>query len=126
MKFLKTIIEIIGACGRYTPSKNMVPPPPPPKTAPISLPIIRPLLGDKAPRWADETHTKCGCDLCQHWNPLIAQIEAQLDDNGKKLLEELVNDWMHNNDDLGVANAKLEGNWPGWEEMKNFKPKDTQ
>lgn len=79
-------------------------------------------MGDKAPRWTDDTKTVCGCDFCQHWSPLIASIEAQLDDSGKKLLDELVNDWIHVGEDLCVANSKLEGVWPGWEEMKNFKP----
>lgn len=83
---------------------------------------IRPLLGDKAPRWTDETQTECGCDHCQHWSPLIDRISSQLDEEGKKLLEELVSDWMHQSDDLGVANAKLDGEWPGWEAMKDFKP----
>ena len=66
-------------------------------TTPLS--VIRPLLGDKAPRWTDETQTKCGCDLCNHWSPMIAHIKNQLDENGKELLNELVNEWMHNRED---------------------------
>lgn len=91
------------------------------------LPVIRPRLGDIITSdWTDETQKKCGCDLCTRWGPLTARIEYQLDKNGKELLNELINEWMHNREDLDVANAKLDGNWPGWEDMKNFKPKDTQ
>ena len=75
------------------------------------LPVIRPLLGDKAPRWTDETRTKCGCDFCNHWIPLVVHIEDQLDKNGKELLNELVNEWMHTREDLDFANAKLDGSW---------------
>jgi hypothetical protein len=83
---------------------------------------IRPLLGDKAPRWTDETKTRCGCDFCQHWVPLIEHINAQLTDEGKKLLNELVDQWMNESEDLNVAEAKLDGSWPGWGAMKDFKP----
>ena len=88
-----------------------------------SLPAIRPLLGKKAPRWTDETQTECGCDSCQHWSPLIQHLEAKLDEEGRKLLAELVEDREYARMDLDLAEAKLEGSWPGWEEMKNFKPK---
>lgn len=88
----------------------------------MSLPTIRPLLGDKAPRWTDATETKCGCDHCQHWSPLLDHLLAQLDERGKELLNELVGDWMNQSDDLCLANAKLAGDWPGWEKMKEFKP----
>lgn len=122
MKFLKFLSEA-GRGGYIPPPSPVWPPPPTPPKPP--LPVIRPLLGEKAPRWTDETHTECGCDLCQHWSPLIEHIRYQLDDKGKELLEELVNHWGNQSDDLGVANAKLDGTWPGWEDMKNFKPKDT-
>jgi hypothetical protein len=87
-----------------------------------SLPPICPLLYNKAPRWTDETKTECGCDFCQHWHPLIKHLQAQLDDEGKKLLNELVEQWMNESQDLEVDEAKLAGDWPGWEAMKNFKP----
>ncbi len=79
------------------------------------LPTIHPLRHDKATRWTDETQTECGCDYCQHWSPLIAHLDAQLNEEGRKLLDELVCDWMNQSDDVGAANAKLEGTWPGWE-----------
>ncbi len=86
------------------------------------LPPILHLRHDKAPRWTDETKTHCGCDHCQHWSPLIDHLNAQLNEEGKKLLDELVTHWMHQSDDLGAANGKLAGDWPGWEAMKNFEP----
>ncbi len=87
----------------------------------MSLRPIRPLL-ESPPRWTDETKTHCGCNHCQHWSPLIDHIEAQLDAEGNKLLRELTDHWGYQNEDLAVANAKLEGDWPGWEQMKHFKP----
>lgn len=91
-----------------------------------SLPAIRPLLGDKAPRWTDETQTECGCDSCQHWSPLIQHIEAQLDERGRELLKELVEDREYAHMDLDLAECKLNGSWPGWEKMKDFKPEPHQ
>ncbi len=88
-----------------------------------ALPEIHPLLGDKAPRWTDETQTKCGCDLCQHWLPLIAHIRAQLNEEGNHLLNELVDQWMNDAMDKDVAEAKLNGTWPGYEHIKeSFTP----
>ena len=87
------------------------------------LSSIRPLLGNKAPRWTDETKTECGCDLCQHWFPLIEHIGAQLDESGKKMLNEFVMQWFVYSENLAIAESKLSGEWSGWEEMKNFKPK---
>lgn len=88
----------------------------------IPLPPIRPRQFDKAPRWTDDTQTKCGCDFCQHWDPLIEHIRAQLNDEGKKLLDELVNQWLSESQDLEVDEAMLNGTWPGWEAMRYFKP----
>lgn len=65
----------------------------------------------------------CDCDHCQDWYPLIKRLEAQLDAHGRELLDLLACDWMNQSDDLGVANAKLAGDWPGWEAMKDFKPR---
>ncbi len=78
----------------------------------MSLPTIHPLAEGIQGRGPNG---ECLCNHCRHWSPLIAHLEAQLDENGRALLEELVNDWMCQSDDLGAANGKLEGNWPGWE-----------
>ena len=84
---------------------------------------IRPLLGDKAPRWIDvEGKSKCGCDFCQHWSPLIDHIDSELSPERRELLNELTDEWMNLREELSVANSKLDGSWPGWEAMKDFKP----
>ena len=87
------------------------------------LPPIRPLMGDKAPRWTDETQTECGCDFCQHWHPIIQHIRAKLDGEELKLFDEFAEDWDNKWEDLCYAEARLYGTWPGWEAIKNFKPK---
>lgn len=92
----------------------------PPESPP--LPTIHPLLGDKAPRWTDEAETKCGCDQCQHWSPLIQHIGSELSAERHRLLNDLVEDWVNTREELSLANAKLDGSWPGWEAMKGFKP----
>lgn len=84
----------------------------------MSLPAIHPLLGNKAPRWADKEETQCGCDLCRHWSPLIQHVGEQLDQNGKSLFSELVNDWLEQGTDLDIAESKLAGTWPGWGWLK--------
>lgn len=65
---------------------------------------------------------KCECHWCTHWLPLIQQIDAQLDEPSRKLFDEYVTHVGHLEMDLDVANAKLDGDWPGWEAMKDFKP----
>lgn len=80
----------------------------------MTLPTIHPLRGDKALRWTDETKTKCGCDHCQHWSPLVEHLEAQLNEKGRKLLAELTTNWMNAGEERDVAEAKLAGTWPGW------------
>lgn len=87
----------------------------------MNLPTIRPLI-ENPPRWTDGTETECGCNWCQHWYPIIKHIEAQLDEEGKKLFNELGEHYDHVEMDGDVAQAKLDGGWPGWEKMKDFKP----
>lgn len=97
---------------------EVLPPEPPP------LPIIHP------PRSSDEPSGRgpegeCLCNDCRHWGPLITHIRAQLDERGQELLNELVDYYGNVEMDLDVANAKLDGSWPGWEAMKGFKPSDN-
>ena len=85
------------------------------------LPTIHPL------RSPDDTQDRgpldeCLCDRCGHWSPLVAHIYAQLDERGKALLDELNNHYGNIEMDLDVANAKLDGSWPGWEALKGFTP----
>ena len=65
---------------------------------------------------------ECFCNWCRHWNPLLDNIRLQLDDHGKELLAEYVNYTMFAMEDGDVNAAKLNGEWPGWEALKGFKP----
>ena len=85
------------------------------------LPTIHPL------RSPDDTQDRgpldeCLCDDCRHWHPLSTHIRAQLDERGKALLDELNDHYGNIEMDLDVAEAKLAGDWPGWEALKGFKP----
>lgn len=86
----------------------------------MKLPIIRPLNPD-APRWIVDEDGKqaCGCNFCQHWLPIMERVESQLDEETKKLFNEYVSYIEQKAEDGDAANAKLEGNWPGWEAMKD-------
>jgi hypothetical protein len=72
---------------------------------------------------------KCKCELCTKWSPLHRRIMAKLRGKDKKLFDEFLMMVWNDSDDLGVipfgsflallmlANAKLAGEWPGWEWM---------
>lgn len=85
------------------------------------LPTIHPLRSSDEPSGRGP-EGECLCDDCRHWSPLLAHLRAQLDERGRELLNEL-EDYIGNVElDLDVANAKLDGSWPGWEALKDFKP----
>ena len=60
---------------------------------------------------------KCKCELCTKWSPLHRRIMAKLRGKDKKLFDEFLMMVWNDSDDLGAANAKLAGEWPGWEWM---------
>lgn len=60
----------------------------------------------------------CKCDICQKWSPLHRRIMAKLRGKDRKLFDEFLMMEMNQSDALGAATAKLEGEWPGWEWMK--------
>lgn len=95
----------------------------------MNLPTIHPLQNDP-PRWAvgdeNDPNRKCGCNWCRHWSPLLQHIEAQLNEEGKKLLNEYVTFVEQEIEDGHVAQAKLNGDWPGWEILKGFHPADLE
>jgi len=65
----------------------------------------------------------CGCKLCSYWMPLIENIKNNLTNpEAIKQLDELVSDWMYQSMDRAVAESKLEGKWPGWEDLKGYNP----
>ena len=67
---------------------------------------------------------KCQCSLCVKWAPLHRRIRAKLRGKDLAMFDEYVMLEMQQADDLGSALAKLSGDWPGWEAMKNFKTND--
>lgn len=62
---------------------------------------------------------KCQCDICTKWGPLHRRIMAKLGHKDRKLFEEYVLMEWAQSDALGAAGAKLSGEWPGWEWMKD-------
>jgi len=62
---------------------------------------------------------QCKCDLCTKWSPLHRRIMAKLRGKDRKLFDEYLMMNASDSDDLGAANAKLAGEWPGWEWMKD-------
>lgn len=60
----------------------------------------------------------CQCDYCVKWGPFFRRISADMNDVDKALLEEFLLHESSQSDDLGAAEAKLDGEWPGWEWMK--------
>ena len=72
--------------------------------------------------WVCKYHARlrriCKCDLCTKWSPLHRRIMAKLRGKDLKLFDEFLMMEANQSDELGVAEAKLEGEWPGWEWMK--------
>lgn len=87
------------------------------------LPTIHPLSETILPRGPDG---ECMCNSCRHWSPLLSHVKAQLDERGRALLDEYMNYIEQSDEDGNVAQAKLEGNWPGWEWMKEEVKKREQ
>ena len=60
----------------------------------------------------------CQCDLCQIWWPLHRRIEKKLRGRDAKLFQQWLMKCANDSYSLGAATAKLNGDWPGWEWMK--------
>ena len=58
---------------------------------------------------------RCTCDICTKWAPLHRRILAKLRGKDRVLFEEFLDMEEQQSTDLGVATAKLDGTWPGWE-----------
>lgn len=76
-------------------------------------------LGQAAVNAAEKT---CKCYWCTVISPKIKQVSDKLQGEDLNAFEFLMNHYGHLDMDLDVAEAKLEGSWPGWEAMKDFKP----
>ncbi len=84
------------------------------------LPTIYPLRGDGGP--PRDIQGNCLCNHCRHWSPLLTHVNAQLNDEGRKLLDEYVSYTMETMESNDVDLARLNGEWPGWECLKGFSP----
>lgn len=65
---------------------------------------------------------QCNCKVCTVYLPLVRKLETKLDDEGKKMLSELMLLFENDSTDMSVEVAKFRGDWPGWECMKDFHP----
>lgn len=61
---------------------------------------------------------RCLCHQCTYWTPLQEEIMDALPDSLKKKFDHLWESFDCVQIDLDVAQAKLRGDWPGWEWMK--------
>ena len=61
----------------------------------------------------------CSCDICTKWMPMHRRILAVLTPEDRKLYDEFLMMEANRSDDLGVAEAKLAGDWPGWEWIRD-------
>jgi len=64
----------------------------------------------------------CLCKICTEVSPRIRDIKKALPENLQKDFEWLMDDYCQKSNDLDIANAKLNGDWPKWEFMKKFLP----
>lgn len=62
---------------------------------------------------------KCSCDWCTKWSPIVHKVRNALDENTRIEFDELMDYYVNMEDDLGATQAKLDGDWPGWEFMKD-------
>ena len=57
----------------------------------------------------------CKCEWCAKWSPIVHRIDNKLDGKLKKDFGRLITHFMSEGEDGDVAQAKLDGSWPGWE-----------
>lgn len=60
---------------------------------------------------------KCKCDWCTKWYPTIKRLDKKLTGKLKKDFDDLMTHYIGRADDGDVAQAKLDGSWPGYEWM---------
>jgi hypothetical protein len=59
----------------------------------------------------------CKCQWCVKWSPIIHRVDSKLTGKLKKDFDNLITHFMCEGEDGDVAQAKLDGSWPGWEWM---------
>jgi uncharacterized protein YutD len=62
---------------------------------------------------------KCECDWCTKWSPIVHKVRDALDEDTRKEFDELIDHYTNIEDDLGWTTARLNGDWPGWQFMKD-------
>lgn len=62
---------------------------------------------------------RCLCDLCVRISPMQKRIAKSLPEELRKDFEYLMVRLMTVEEDYDVAEAKLAGEWPGWEWIKS-------
>lgn len=85
-------------------------------TAPLTL-----ASPDASPR---ASRRKCLCDLCTRISPMHDRLKEALPESLRDDLEYLMMRLMCAEEDRDVAEAKLHGNWPGWEWMIDARRKE--
>lgn len=63
----------------------------------------------------------CNCEWCQHRNPLLSKINNFLNENEKKILDDMIGDLMTAETDAVYWKDKYYGTWPsdGIEDIQN-------
>lgn len=61
---------------------------------------------------------KCKCELCVKLSPIIRRVRSKISGRLRKDFDALITHFYCEGEDGDVAKAKLAGEWPGWEWMK--------
>lgn len=70
----------------------------------------------------DQSHSSCQCEYCQKIIPMMQQIIKVIPtEELRKDFDWLMERLMYAEDDRDYYKAKMEGSWPGWEWMKDYK-----
>lgn len=72
---------------------------------------------------SDQPHKKCICDSCCRISPMMKRIREALPDDLKGDFEYLCNKLGCAEMDYEANEAKLNGQWPGWEWIIEAKAK---
>ena len=65
--------------------------------------------------------SKCKCKLCSFQGPVIDKVRLKLTGKLLKDFDELIEGFFYDVEDGDVAKEKLNGDWPGWEWIKQAK-----
>lgn len=63
----------------------------------------------------DPTKTNCYCNLCKYWSKVVKRVRHKLSGKLLKDFDTWCDHMACEGLDGSVAEAKLDGSWPGWE-----------